>query len=164
MAKTKTENHSITEMARVCGVSVSSMRAQLLKRGLKPTQTGENNSKLYSDKAFKEIRDYYRSKAKTGYSKSHQTTRSELIASKDAQIEQLRAEVELLKSQLNVKDDQIKSMTEVAKANAQLTSQAHTLDASHRLIENDEPNVNSKADTVTKHGRLWTWFHGDGKD
>lgn len=150
-------------MASVCGVSVSSMRAQLLKRGFKPTQTGENNSKLYSEAVFKTMTAYYRSKAKTKGSKSYQTTRSELIESKDAQIRQLQSEVELLKTQLEVKDEQIKSMTEVAKANAQLTSQAHTLDASHRLIENEESDSKSEDETVT-HSRFWHWFHGNGKD
>ena len=163
MTKTQTKTYSITEMASICGVSVSSMRSQLLKRGFKPTETGENNSKLYSDKAFKTMRDYYRSKAKSSLNRQPQTTRSELIAAKDAQIYQLQREVELLKSQLDVKDEQIKSMTEVAKANAQLTSQAHTLDASHRLIENEESDSKSEDETVT-HSRFWHWFNSDGKD
>ena len=160
MAQTQTKTHSITEMANACGVSVSSMRSQLLKRGFKPAKTGENNSKLYNDKAFKTIRDYYRSKSRNDSNRQPQTTRSELIASKDAQIEQLKSEVELLKSQLNVKDEQIKSMTEVAKANAQLTAQAHTLDASHRLEDSPTTSQNeSKTTSDDSHGFFWRVFH-----
>lgn len=147
-------------MANACGVSVSSMRSQLLKRGFKPAKTGENNSKLYNDKAFKTMRDYYRSKSRNDSNRQPQTTRSELIASKDAQIEQLKSEVELLKSQLNVKDEQIKSMTEVAKANAQLTAQAHTLDASHRLEDSPTTSQNeSKTTSDDSHGFFWRVFH-----
>ena len=156
MTQTQTKTYSITEMARACGVSVSSMRSQLLKRGLKPAQTGENNSKLYDSAVLDTMKKYYRSKSKRGSNRQPQTTRSELIASKDAQIEQLKSEVELLKSQLNVKDEQIKSMTEVAKANAQLTAQAHTLDASHRLEDSTTKDTKSPQDT---HGRFWHWFH-----
>lgn len=160
MAQTQTKTYSITEMARICGVSVSSMRTQLIKRGFKPAETGENNSKLYSDKAFKTMRDHYRSKSKSSSNRQPQTTRSELIESKNAQIEQLKSEVELLKSQLNVKDEQIKSMTEVAKANAQLTSQAHTLDASHRLEDSSTTSQNeSKTVSEEPHGFFWRIFH-----
>lgn len=156
MAQTQSKTYSITEMARVCGVSVSSIRSQLLKRGLKPAQTGENNSKLYDAAVLDTMKKYYRSKSKSSSNRQPQTTRSELIASKDAQIEQLRSEVELLKSQLDVKDEQIKSMTEVAQANAQLTAQAHTLDASHRLEDSTTNDTKSPQDT---HGRFWHWFH-----
>lgn len=157
MAQTQTKTYSITEMARICGVSVSSKRSQLLKRGLKPAQTGENNSKLYDAAVLDTMKEYYRSKSKRGSNhRQPQTTRSELIASKDAQIEQLQREVELLKSQLDVKDDQIKSMTEVAKANAQLTAQAHTLDASHRLEDSTTTDTKSTQDA---HGRFWHWLH-----
>lgn len=147
-------------MANACGVSVSSMRSQLLKRGFKPAKTGENNSKLYNDKAFKTMRDYYRSKSRNDSNRQPQTTRSELIASKNAQIDQLQREVELLKSQLDVKDEQIKSMTEVAKANAQLTAQAHTLDASHRLEDSPTTSQNeSKTTSDDSHGFFWRVFH-----
>lgn len=156
MAQTQTKTYSITEMARICGVSVSSMRSQLLKRGLKPAQTGENNSKLYDAAILDTMKKYYQSKSKSSSNRQPQTTRSELIASKDAQIEQLQSEIELLKSQLDVKDEQIKSMTEVAKANAQLTAQAHTLDASHRLEDNTTSDTKPTRDA---HGRLWHLFH-----
>lgn len=156
MAQTQTKTYSITEMANLCGVSVSSMRTQLLKRGFKPAKTGENNSKLYSDKAFKTMRGYYRSKSRNDSNRQPQTTRSELIASKDEQIAQLQSEIDLLKSQLDVKDKQIESMTEVAKANAQLTAQAHTLDASHRLEDSTTRDTESTQDG---HGRLWHWLH-----
>lgn len=160
MAQTQTKTYSITEMARVCGVSVSSMRSQLLKRGLKPTQTGENNSKLYSDKAFKTMQAYYRSKQKNVDSKSHQTTRSELIESKNAQIEQLQKEVELLTAQLHTKDKQIDAMTSLAESNAQLTAQAHTLDASHRLEDSSTTSQNeSKTVSEEPHGFFWRIFH-----
>lgn len=156
MAQTQSKTYSITEMARVCGVSVSSMRSQLLKRGLKPAQTGENNSKLYDAADLDTMKKYYRSKSKSSSNRQPQTTRSELIASKDAQIEQLRSEVELLTAQLHTKDKQIESMTEVAKANAQLTAQAHTLDASHRLEDSTAKDTKSPQDT---HGRFWHWLH-----
>lgn len=156
MTQTQTKTYSITEMARTCGVSVSSMRSQLLKRGLKPAQTGENNSKLYDAAVLDTMKKYYRSKSKSSSNRQPQTTRSELIASKDAQIEQLQSEIELLKSQLDVKDEQIKSMTEVAKANAQLTAQAHTLDASHRL---EDSTTSDTKPTRDAHGRLWHLFH-----
>lgn len=160
MAQTQTKTYSITEMARVCGVSVSSMRSQLLKRGIKPTQTGENNSKLYSDKAFKTMQAYYRSKQKNVDSKSHQTTRSELIESKNAQIEQLQKEVELLTAQLHTKDKQIDAMTSLAESNAQLTAQAHTLDASHRLEDSSTTSQNeSKTVSEEPHGFFWRIFH-----
>ena len=156
MAQTKTKTYSITEMANACGVSVSSMRSQLLKRGFKPAKTGENNSKLYNDKAFKTMRNYYRCKSRNDSNRQPQTTRSELIASKDEQIAQLQSEIDLLKSQLDVKDKQIESMTEVAKANAQLTAQAHTLDASHRREDSTTRDTESTQDG---HGRLWHWLH-----
>lgn len=156
MTQTQTKTYSITEMARICGISVSSMRSQLLKRGLKPAQTGENNSKLYDAAVLDTMKKYYRSKSKSSSNRQPQTTRSELIASKDAQIEQLQSEIELLKSQLDVKDEQIKSMTEVAKANAQLTAQAHTLDASHRL---EDSTTSDTKPTRDAHGRLWHLFH-----
>ena len=143
-------------MANACGVSVSSMRSQLLKRGFKPAKTGENNSKLYNDKAFKTMRNYYRCKSRNDSNRQPQTTRSELIASKDEQIAQLQSEIDLLKSQLDVKDKQIESMTEVAKANAQLTAQAHTLDASHPQEDSTTRDTESTQDG---HGRLWHWLH-----
>ncbi|MDY5629322.1 hypothetical protein [Limosilactobacillus coleohominis] len=156
MTQTQTKTYSITEMARTCGVSVSSMRSQLLKRGLKPAQTGENNSKLYDAAVLDTMKKYYRSKSKRGSNRPPQTTRSELIESKNTQIEQLQAEIELLKSQLDVKDEQIKAMTEVAQANAQLTAQAHTLDASHRL---EDSTTNDTKPTQDVHGRFWHWLH-----
>lgn len=160
MTQTQTKTYSITEMARACGVSVSSMRSQLLKRGLKPAQTGENNSKLYDAAVLDTMKKYYRSKSKRGSNRPPQTTRSELIESKNTQIEQLQAEIELLKSQLDVKDEQIKAMTEVAKANAQLTAQAHTLDASHRLEDSTTASQNeSKTVSEEPHGFFWRIFH-----
>lgn len=156
MAQTQTKTYSITEMARICGVSVSSMRSQLLKRGLKPAQTGENNSKLYDAAVLDTMKKYYRSKSKNVDSKSHQTTRSELIESKNAQIEQLQKEVELLTAQLHTKDKQIDAMTSLAESNAQLTAQAHTLDASHRLEDSTTKDTKSAQDG---HGRLWHWLH-----
>ena len=160
MAQTQTKTYSITEMARICGVSVSSMRTQLLKRGFKPAETGENNSKLYSDKAFKTIRDYYRSKSKNGSNRQPQTTRSELIESKNAQVEQLQREVELLTAQLHTKDKQIDAMTALAESNAQLTAQAHTLDASHRLEDSTTASQNeSKTVSEEPHGFFWRIFH-----
>lgn len=156
MAQTQTKTYSITEMARICGVSVSSMRSQLIKRGLKPAQTGENNSKLYDAAVLDTMKKYYRSKSKSSSNRQPQTTRSELIASKDAQIEQLRSEVELLTAQLHTKDKQIDAMTALAESNAQLTAQAHTLDASHRL---EDSTTNDTKPTQDAHGRLWHLFH-----
>lgn len=143
-------------MARACGVSVSSMRSQLLKRGLKPAQTGENNSKLYDAAVLDTMKKYYRSKAKSSSNRQPQTTRSELIESKNAQIEQLQREVELLTAQLHTKDKQIDAMTALAESNAQLTAQAHTLDASHRL---EDSTTNDTKPTQDAHGRLWHLFH-----
>lgn len=156
MTQTQTKTYSITEMARTCGVSVSSMRSQLLKRGLKPAQTGENNSKLYDAAVLDTMKKYYRSKSKNGSNRQPQTTRSELIESKNAQIEQLQREVELLTAQLHTKDKQIDAMTALAESNAQLTAQAHTLDASHRLEDSTTKDTKSPQDT---HGRLWHLFH-----
>lgn len=156
MTQTQTKTYSITEMARTCGVSVSSMRSQLLKRGLKPAQTGENNSKLYDAAVLDTMKKYYRSKSKSSSNRQPQTTRSELIASKDAQIEQLQREVELLTAQLHTKDKQIDAMTALAESNAQLTAQAHTLDASHRL---EDSTTNDTKPTQDAHGRLWHLFH-----
>lgn len=156
MTQTQTKTYSITEMARACGVSVSSMRSQLLKRGLKPAQTGENNSKLYDAAVLDTMKKYYRSKAKSSSNRQPQTTRSELIESKNAQIEQLQREVELLTAQLHTKDKQIDAMTALAESNAQLTAQAHTLDASHRL---EDSTTNDTKPTQDAHGRLWHLFH-----
>ena len=79
-----------------------------------------------------------------------------MIESKNAQIEQLQREVELLTAQLHTKDKQIDAMTALAESNAQLTAQAHTLDASHRLEDSTTTDTKSTQDT---HGRLWHWFH-----
>lgn len=170
MTATQTKTYSISDMARACGVKPSSMRSQLLKRGLKPTSTGQNNSKRYPKAVLNEMRKYYRSKSKSSPHTSH-VTQSDVIEQMQARINQLEDTNSMLKDQLKVKDEQIKSINELASATNRLVSQAQTLDASHRLSNTTNANnnditrssvVEDKTKTkTTKHGWLWHLTHGD---
>ena len=141
--ESESKNIHYNDIARLCGVAVSSVSDYIRKHDLKPTEIGDHNAKLFTYQDFKQIKDYYENKARN----QAKTTRTDY---KDELIRQLKSENEMLRQQLAIKDKQIaeshKLITQVNQLSSQtnkIASQAQQLD----LIKNNHQI------TLTHHTR-----------
>lgn len=149
MAKAKAKTYTITDIARICGVAVSSVSDYIRKHDLKPTEIGDHNAKLFTYQDFKQIKDYYENKARN----QAKTTRTDY---KDELIRQLKSENEMLRQQLAIKDKQIaeshKLITQVNQLSSQtnkIASQAQQLDLiknNHQITSHSTTHDNTNED------------------
>lgn len=155
MVKTKTKSMTITEMARSCDVAVSSVSALVTKWKLKPSKTGQYNSKYYSVEDTQRVLDYYQSKSNTDTKMSTRPTQADMLESLQRLVDQQTSEIEVLRHQLDVKDRQIEILQ-------QLVDQAQKLDltthkqSDTKLLETKTKTEQSPADN---HSFLYKLFH-----
>lgn len=155
MVKTKTKSMTITEMARSCDVAVSSVSALVTKWKLKPSKTGQYNSKYYSVEDTQRVLDYYQSKSNTDTKTSTRPTQADMLESLQRLVDQQTSEIEVLRHQLDVKDRQIEILQ-------QLVDQAQKLDltthkqSDTKLLETKTKTEQSPADN---HSFLYKLFH-----
>lgn len=119
MSNTKTKTYTTTELASICSVSVASISSYIKKHKLKQVKTGNYNAKYYDEGVLQQLKDHYNSKPKPNLN-HQQTTKDDVIEQLQARIKEQSSTIELLKEQLNVKDDQIGNMQKLMDQNQQL--------------------------------------------
>lgn len=155
MVKTKTKSMTITEMARSCDVAVSSVSALVTKWKLKPSKTGQYNSKYYSVEDTQRVLDYYQSKSNTDTKTSTRPTQADMLESLQRLVDQQTSEIEVLRHQLDVKDRQIEILQ-------QLVDQAQKLDlTTHRQSDTKllETKTKTEQSPTDNHSFLYKLFH-----
>ena len=127
MGQSKSETYTLTEMARVAGVTTASVSKYVKRQSLKPIKTGKNNAKYFSSEVLEQIKDYYQDK-----SEKRETNNEYRPASKDDVIRELRARIDeltstndLLRDELKIKNDQISSAIQLANQAQQLDLTTH---------------------------------------
>lgn len=63
MGQSKRKTYTVSQMARICGVTVASVSKYVKRHSLKPIETGKNNSKYFDEAVLSEIRSYYKDKS-----------------------------------------------------------------------------------------------------
>ena len=56
MVQSKSKTYTVSDMARICGVSVASISKFVKRNGLKPVKVGKNNAKYFDDAVLSEIK------------------------------------------------------------------------------------------------------------
>lgn len=153
MANTKTKTYTTTELASICSVSVASISSYIKKHKLKPIKTGDYNAKYYSESVLRQLKEHYKNKPKSNL-KRQQTTKDDIIDQLQARIKEQSSTIELLKEQLNVKDDQIATANRIADQAQQLDLTTHNQQKSLPIDSNDE-----QINTQEKHSWIWRLFH-----
>ena len=127
MGRSKSETYTLTEMARVAGVTTASVSKYVKRQSLKPIKTGKNNAKYFSSAVLEQIKAYYQDK-----SEKRETNNEYRPASKDDVIRELRARIDeltstndLLRDELKIKNDQISSAIQLANQAQQLDLTTH---------------------------------------
>ena len=127
MGQSKSETYTLTEMARVAGVTTASVSKYVKRQSLKPIKTGKNNAKYFSRAVLEQIKAYYQDK-----SEKRETNNEYRPASKDDVIRELRARIDeltstndLLRDELKIKNDQISSAIQLANQAQQLDLTTH---------------------------------------
>lgn len=156
MTKTKTRTMTITDMARVCGVAVSSISALVSKWELKPVKTGQHNAKYYSVEDTVRILDYYQSKTNTDTKTSTRPTQSDMLESMQRLVDQQTAEIEILRHQLDVKDKQIEVLQQLVDQAQKLDLTTHA-QSDTKLLETKTKTEQSPSDD--NHGFFYKLFH-----
>lgn len=103
--------YTVADISKITGYNRTTVTRWINKQKIKNASM-QGNAPLYDAQVLHKFKKAHESKAK---SESKPNKEEALIKEKDARIDALNAEVELLKSQLTIKDDQIKTLTEVTK-------------------------------------------------
>lgn len=156
MTKTKTKTMTITDMARACGVAVSSISALVSKWELKPVKTGQHNAKYYSVEDTVRILDYYQSKTNTDTKTPTRPTQSDMLESMQRLVDQQTAEIEVLRHQLDVKDKQIEVLQQLVDQAQKLDLTTHA-QSDTKLLETKTKTEQSPSDD--NHGFFYKLFH-----
>ena len=153
MPKAKTKTYTTTELASICSVSVASISAYIKKHKLKQVKTGNYNAKYYSDNVLQQLKEHYKNKPKSSL-KRQQTTKDDVIEQLEARIKEQSSTIEVLKEQLDVKDEQIATANRIA-------DQAQQLDlTTHKQQEELPVKSNELTDgELETHNWLWKLFH-----
>lgn len=157
MVKTKTKSMTISQMAKVSGVAVSSVSALVTKWNLKPTKTGNHNSKYYSVEDTARILDYYQSKMNTDTKTSTRPTQMDMVKNLQRLVDQQQGEIEVLRHQLDVKDKQIEVLQQLVDQAQKLDLTTHA-QSDTKLLETKTKTEQSLNNT-DNHGFLYKLFH-----
>lgn len=156
MVKTKTKSMTISQMAKTSGVAVSSVSALVTKWGLKPSKTGQYNSKYYSAEDTERVLDYYQSKSKTDTKTSTRPTQMDMVKNLQRLVDQQQGEIEVLRHQLDVKDRQIEILQQLVNQAQQLDLTTHK-QSDTKLLETKTKTEQSPSDD--NHGFFYKLFH-----
>lgn len=180
MGESKSKTYTITDIAKVCGVSVASISKYVKSHGLTPVETGQNNSKLFSYSDYESIRSYYKSKRVESKPNHTQSTKSDIIGELRNVNKQQSETIELLMKQLDEKDEQIKrqndqidnlttavgNVSDLTKQVASLTANSQQLQLAEKLgkatpdtVDNKDVTDDSDVTEKAQHGWLWRLFH-----
>ena len=125
--------YTVADIAKVTGYNRSTVTRWLDKQKIKNAQM-QGNAPLYDAQVLDKFKKTHNSKQSK---ESKQDKTDKLIAEKDARISALTDEIELLKSQLKVKDDQIKVANQLA-------------DQAQKLNLADKPQLTHSAEVEEK--------------
>lgn len=154
MGQSKRKTYTVSQMARLCGVTVASVSKYVKRHSLKPIETGKNNSKYFDEAVLSEIRSYYKDKSEKQTS-SDKATKDDIISELRSRIDELTATNELLRQELDVKNKQIDSAIRLA-------DQAQQLDlTTHQQKNLPEKAVKSTAEEPSeKKKSFWSFLKG----
>ena len=125
--------HTVADIAKITGYNRSTVTRWLDKQKIKNAQM-QGNAPLYDAQVLDKFKKSHSSKQSK---ESKQDKTDKLIAEKDARISALTDEIELLKSQLKVKDDQIRVANQLA-------------DQAQKLNLADKPQLTHSAEVEEK--------------
>ena len=125
--------YTVADIAKITGYNRSTVTRWLDKQKIKNAQM-QGNAPLYDAQFLDKFKKTHNSKQSK---ESKQDKTDKLIAEKDARISALTDEIELLKSQLKVKDDQIKVANQLA-------------DQAQKLNLADKPQLTHSAEVEEK--------------
>lgn len=161
MGQSKRKDYTISEIARISGVTVASVSKYVKRNGLKPARLGKNNSKYFDSSVLDEIKSYYQRKNEKQQEASYEyrpATKDDVIDELRARIRDLTATNELLRGELKVKNEQIADAVRLA-------DQAQRLDlTTHKQKVLPEPEVKTTevknksehdGEKKTKKFKLW---------
>lgn len=156
MGQSKRKTYTVSQIARVCGVTVASVSKYIKRHSLKPIDTGKNNSKYFDEAVLSEIRSYYKDKSeKQATSDNYRpATKDDIISELRSRIDELTATNELLRQELDVKNKQIDSAIRLA-------DQAQQLDLTHQQKVLPEKEVKSTVEEPSeKKKSFWSFLKG----
>lgn len=154
MDKSKSKTYTTSELAEHCNISVVSASRFIVKHNFKPVKTGNHNAKYYNEAVYQQMKKYYQNKPKGGVKQGHSVTKDDIIKQLQARIEDQTATIELLKHQLNVKDEQISAANRIADQAQQLDLTTHKQQKALPAKPNEPMNNN-----LETHNWLWKLFH-----
>lgn len=125
--------YTVADIAKITGYNRSTVTRWLDKQKIKNAQM-QGNAPLYDAQVLDKFEKSHSSKQSK---ESKQDKTDKLIAEKDARISALTDEIELLKSQLKVKDDQIRVANQLA-------------DQAQKLNLADKPQLTHSAEVEEK--------------
>ena len=128
MGQSKRKDYTISEIARISGVTVASVSKYVKRNGLKPARLGKNNSKYFDSSVLDEIKSYYQRKNEKQQEASYEyrpATKDDVIDELRARIRDLTATNELLRGELKVKNEQIADAIRLANQAQQLDLTTH---------------------------------------
>lgn len=157
MGQSKRKTYTVSQMARICGVTVASVSKYVKRHSLKPIETGKNNSKYFDEAVLSEIRSYYKDKSEKQISSDNYrpATKDDIISELRSRIDELTATNELLRHELDVKNKQIDSAIRLADQAQQLdltTHQQTSLPEKAVKSTVEEPNEKKKS--------FWSFLKG----
>ena len=166
MGQSKSKGYTITEIAKNCGVTVASVSKYVKRNQLKPARLGKNNSKYFDDSVLHEIKSYYQRKNEKQQEASasyRPATKDDIISELRARISELTATNELLRRELNVKNQKIDRAIRLADQAQQLDLTTHQQKVlpDNAVKSADEEPSNTKKEKSDKHGMVWRLFHGN---
>lgn len=153
MSNTKTKRYTTTELASIYSVSVASISSYIKKHKLKQVKTGNYNAKYYDERVLQQLKDHYNSKPKPSLN-HQQTTKDDVIEQLQARIKEQSSTIELLKEQLNVKDEQIATANRIADQAQQLDLTTHKQQKTLPVRSNELTD-----NKLEPHNWLWKLFH-----
>lgn len=159
--KTKTKTYTTSELASICGVTVGSISVFIKKNNLKPTKTGQNNSKYYDDSVLKQLRLHYeKSKSKRDKTTNTQDLRTQLAVSNAEndllrnELETAKSTIEILRNELKIKNSQIDKLQDLTNQAQRLDLATHT---QHQELLEQKSQPTDEPTKQHKHG-LFNWF------
>lgn len=157
MGQSKRKTYTVSQMARICGVTVASVSKYVKRHSLKPIETGKNNSKYFDEAVLSEIRSYYKDKSEkqTSSDNYRPATKDDIISELRSRIDELTATNELLRQELDVKNKQIDSAIRLADQAQKLDLTTHQQKSlPEKVVKStvEEPNEKKKS--------FWSFLKG----
>lgn len=159
MGQSKSKVYTISDISKICGVSVASISKYVKRNQLKPVTVGKNNSKYFSDKVLREIKSYYHQKAEKRQSDNEYkpATKDDVINQLKARIDELKSTNDLLRNELSVKNQQIENAIQIANQAQRLDLTTHQQQA---LPNDTVKTVDDEPKSDKKSGGILSWLRG----